>query len=87
MLNDTGLKPYDLFSRLSAYINRNDLQGKTSKKEQLARILFAFAGDLYDDLADSVRLDILKDVIYADLSLLVSEEAMRKFDKKGWEIK
>lgn len=87
MLNDTGLKPYDLFSRLSAYINRNDLQGKTSKKEQLARILFAFAGDLYDDLADPVRLDILKDVIYADLSLLVSEEAMRKFDKKGWEIK
>jgi glycogen synthase len=25
-------------------------------------------------------------VIYADLSQLISEEAMRKFDKKGWDI-
>ena len=86
VLNDTGVKPYDLFSRLSAYISRNELSGKMRKKEHLARILFAFAGDLYDDHADPVKLDILKDVIYADLEQQVSEDAMRKFDKKGWEL-
>ena len=87
ILNDTGLKPFDFFSRLSSYITKKDLTYKTARKEQLARILYAYAGDLYDDMADPVRLDILRDVIYADLSQLVSEDVMRKFDKKGWDIK
>ena len=86
VLNDTGIKPYDFFARLSAYITKKGLAGKTRKKEHLARILFAFAGDLYDDLADPVKLDILKDVIYADLETMISEDAIKKFDKKGWDI-
>lgn len=85
VLNDTGIKPYDLFSRLSSYIIKNDLGSKTRKKEHLARILYAYTAGLYDDLADPVKHDILKDVIYADLETQISEEAMRKFDKKGWE--
>ena len=86
VLNDTGIKPYDFFSRLSSYITKNGLAGKTRKKEHLARILFAFAGGLYDELADAVKLDILKDVIYADLETMISEDAIRKFDRKGWDI-
>ena len=86
VLNDTGIKPYDMFSRLSAYIAKNGLGSKTRKKEHLARILFAFAGSLYDDLSDPVKLEILKDVIYADLETMISEDAIKKFDKKGWKI-
>lgn len=86
ILNDTGLKPYDLFSRLTGYIARNDLAGKTRKKEHLARILYAYTDGLYDDLADPVKHEILQDVIYADLETMVSEEAMKKFDRKGWDI-
>ncbi|MBQ1329319.1 MAG: DUF4080 domain-containing protein [Mogibacterium sp.] len=86
VLNDTGIKPYDLFSRLSSFITKKGLGSKTRKKEHLARILFAFAGGLYDDLADPVKLDILKDVIYADLETMISEDALKKFDKKGWDI-
>ena len=86
ILNDTGIKPYDLFSRLTTYINTKDLAGKTRKKEHLARILFAYTEGLYDDLADSVKHEILKDVIYADLEAMVSEDAMKKFDRKGWEL-
>ena len=86
VLNDTGIKPYDLFSRLSSYITKNGLAGKTRKKEHLARILLAFAGGLYDDLADPVKLDILKEVIYADLETMISEDAIKKFDKKGWDL-
>ena len=42
--------------------------------------------DTLDDLADSVKHEILKDVIYADLEAMVSEDAMKKFDRKGWEL-
>lgn len=86
ILNDTGIKPYDLFSRLTGYITKNGLAGKTRKKEHLARILYAYTGSLYDDLADSVKHEILKDIIYADLNTMVSEDAMKKFDRKGWEL-
>ena len=30
--------------------------------------------------------EVLKDVIYKDLEAMVGEEAMKKFDKKGWEL-
>ena len=86
MLNDTGLRPYELFRSLSAYIRRNALSGKMKKKEHLARILYSFAGGLYDELSDAIKLDYLRDVIYSDLSDQLSEEAMRKFDRKGWDI-
>jgi hypothetical protein len=86
ILNDTGLKPYDLFSRLTGYITRNDLAGKTRKKEHLARILYAYTAGLYDDLADPVKHEILKDVIYADLETMTGEDAMKKFDRKGWDL-
>ena len=85
ILNDTGLKPYELFRNLTSYIQKNDLGIKFRKKENIARILYKYSCGLYDELADPVKLDILKDVIYADLSELVSEDAMKKFDKKGWD--
>ena len=85
ILNDTGLKPYELFRGLTSYIVRSELTGKLNKKENLARTLYKYSCGLYDELSDPVKLDILKDVIYADLSELVSEEAMKKFDKKGWD--
>ena len=85
ILNDTGIKPYELFSRLTAYIAKNGLSGKTRKKEHLARILYAYTGSLYEEMADQVKHEILKDVIYADLEAMVGEDAMKKFDRKGWE--
>ena len=86
ILNDTGLKPYDLFGRLTSYISKNDLSGKTRKKEHLARILYAYTDGLYEELADSVKHEILKDVIYTDLEAMIGEEAMKKFDRKGWDL-
>ena len=86
VLNDTGLKPYDLFGRLTGYISKNGLSGKTRKKEHLARILYAYTDSLYEDLADSVKHEILKDVIYTDLESMIGEDAMKKFDRKGWDL-
>ena len=86
ILNDTGLKPYEFFRSLTSYIMKSDLSSKLRRKENLARILYRFSCGLYDELSDPVKLDILKDVIYADLAKLVPEEAMRKFDRKGWDL-
>lgn len=86
ILNDTGIKPYELFRGLTKYIVKHEFTGKMRKKENLARILYAYASGLYDELADPVKLDILRDVIYSDLSAAVSEESIKKFDKKGWEL-
>lgn len=86
ILNDTGIKPYELFRSLTKYILQNDLNGKLRKQENQARILYEYCAGLYDELADGVKLDILKDVIYADLSDQISEEAIRKFDRRGWEL-
>ena len=33
-----------------------------------------------------MKHEILKDVIYADLETMVGEDAMKKFDRKGWDI-
>lgn len=86
ILNDTGIKPFELFKGLASFIFRNGLDGKARKTENLARILYAYAADLYDELSDAVKLDILKEVIYSDLEAMVSEDVMKKFDKKGWDI-
>jgi hypothetical protein len=55
VLNDTGLKPYDIFGRLTGYISKNGLTGKTRKKEHLARILYAYTEGLYEDLRHGRR--------------------------------
>ena len=86
ILNDTGIRPYDLFSSLTSFVSKKGLAGRLGKKENLARILYAYAGGLYEEVSDTVKLEILKDVIYADLEAQISEEAIRKFDRKGWDI-
>ena len=87
MLNDTGVRPYELFKSFSIYISDEGLENKLSKKEDLARILYAFAEALYYELSDAGKLDVLKDVIHADLEELVSVEDIKRFEKQGWKLK
>ena len=41
---------------------------------------------LYDELSDAIRLDMLRDIIYDDIAVALSEEALAKFERKGWDI-
>ena len=86
MLNDTGLKPYDLFMRLTDFISSQKLNGKMNKTENLYRIMYAFAITLYDDLNDTLKLQILSEILHEDLENNLSEDAVKKFERKGWEI-
>lgn len=86
MLNDTGMKPYELFSRLSTYIFGNKYEKNLCDKAELARYLRAFAADFYKDIEDTVKFDILSGAIHADLARAVSEADLTKFERDGWDI-
>ena len=86
ILADTSMRPYDLFCKLYDYIHMHDLAGKMSKPENAARILRAYAKDLYGMFDDDLKFEVLTGAIHADLEEMVPEEAMIKFDRDGWEI-
>ena len=56
------------------------------RKEDLARILYAFAEGLYKELSDAGKLEMLEDVIRTDLENMISVDEIKRFDKQGWTI-
>ena len=86
ILADTGMRPYDLFSRLTDYIQLNELTGKTGKPENAARILYAFAREAYGIFDDDLKFEVLTGAIHADLEEIVPEEAMIRFERDGWDL-
>ena len=86
IMNDTGMKPYELFTQLTEYIYKGKLTGKLAKKENQFRILYNFAVGLYDDLNDTLKLQILMEILHEELENCVSAEAVKKFERKGWDI-
>ena len=87
MLNDTGVRPYELFKSLSLYIFDEGLENRLNKKENLAKILYAFAEALYKELSDAGKLEMLQDVIHGDLEELISVEDIKRFERQGWDLK
>lgn len=86
ILSDTGMRPYDLFGRLTDFVSENGYESKLGKKENLARILYAFAKGAYDVFEDDLKFEVLTGAIHADLESLVPEEAIIKFERDGWEM-
>lgn len=86
ILADTGIKPYEMFKKFADYIVENKLRDKMDRKENLYRILYGFAISLYDELNDTLKLQILMEVIHSDLERNLSADAIKKFERKGWEI-
>ena len=80
------MRPYDLFSRLTDYIQLNELTGKTGKPENAARILYAFAREAYGIFDDDLKFEVLTGAIHADLEEIVPEEAMIRFERDGWDL-
>lgn len=86
ILNDTALKPYEMFMKLTDFIYEKDLIGRMNKKENLYRIMYAFATELYEDMSDAIKLQILVEVLHEDLENTLSTDAVKKFERKGWEF-
>ena len=86
ILGDTGIRPYELFRSLSVFISEEDLENRLEKKEDLARILYSYAGKLYSELSDTDKLEMLEDVIRTDLEDMISVDDIKRFEKQGWTI-
>ena len=86
ILNDTGIRPYDLFKSLSMFIGEENLEGRTERKENQSRILYAFAEHLYRELSDLGKLEMLQDVIQQDLEEMISVEDIKRFERQGWAL-
>ena len=86
ILSDIGMRPYDLFEKLTDYIRENELENKIGKAENRARIFRAFAEPLYGMFDDDLKFDVLTGAIHADLEKEIPEEAMVKFERDGWEL-
>lgn len=86
MLNDTGMRPYELFDKLTDYIYTNRLTDKLNKIENLYRILYGFAVSTYDDVIDTLKLQMMIETIHDDLENSQPLELVKRFEKKGWEI-
>lgn len=86
MLADSGMKPYDFFSRLTDFIRVSGYEKKLSKKEHQYRVLYAFATNIYDELNDTLKLQMIMEVIHYDLENNLSQEAVKKFERKGWNL-
>lgn len=86
ILNDTGLKPYEFFIRLTDFIHNEGLSKKMTKKENLYRIVYKFAAELYGATGDTLKLQILADKLHEDMENVLSVDSVKKFERKGWEI-
>jgi len=86
LMTDTALKPYDFFYRLTNFIYDRGLNRKMDKKENLYRILYVFAESLYDEAGETLKLQILMELLHDELEKNVSEDAVKKFERKGWDI-
>lgn len=86
IMTDTGIRPYVFFAGLTKFISEHDLLRSAGETENIARIIFTYAGEIYDVYIERAKLEMMRSVIYSDLSALVTEDAIRDFENSGWDI-
>ena len=67
ILTDMGLKPYDFFSGLNDYMIRHRLDESLEDKSQLARILFSYVHDAYDEYEESQKYELFTGAVFEDI--------------------
>ena len=78
---------FDFYNKLAVFYYENGFQHKSHKKENLYRILYAFAKSCEGESRDFLSLgDKAKDLLTEDLEATMNPDAVKKFMKKGWEI-
>ncbi len=84
--SDAHMKPYALLEGLEAYISGHNLEKEMYKEENLYRILYGYATQLYDERNETLKLPVLQEVIHSDLEQNLPLERVKVFDRKGWNI-
>ncbi len=93
IMNDTGLRPYDLFTTLTVYIYVNGYENDIATKKAQARYLYKFANTLYETFDDGDKLAALTAAIKADLDEAGSADSQddsadieADIGMEGWNI-
>jgi len=48
--------------------------------------MYSFATGMYDEMDDTLKLQILQEVIHEDMETALNEDLLKKFERKGWDI-
>lgn len=72
--------PFDFYEKFASYYYEQGFQHRSHKKEDLYRIFLSF-GQAHESS------DTLKRLLEADLEQTMNFDAVKKFKKKGWDIR
>ncbi len=76
--------PFDFYEELADYFYLKGFQHKSHKKEDLYRIFYLYAGwkeRFIPDVKETVR-----ELLILDMKDTLNSDAIKKFERKGWEI-
>ena len=76
--------PFDFYEELADYYYLKGFQHKSNKKEDLYRIFLLYAGwkeRFIPDIKEKI-----KELLMLDMKDTLNPEAVKKFERKGWEI-
>lgn len=76
--------PFDFYEELADYYYLKGFQHKSHKKEDLYRILLLYAG-WKERFTPNIK-DNLRELLILDMQDTLNPEAIKKFERKGWEI-
>ena len=76
--------PFDFFEELADYYYLKGFQHKSHKKEDLYRIFYLYAG-WKERFVPEIR-EKIKALLIEDMQNTLNPEAIKKFERKGWEI-
>lgn len=76
--------PFDFYEELADYYYLKGFQHKSHKKEDLYRIFYLYAG-WKERFTPNIK-DKIKELLILDMQDALNPEAIKKFERKGWEI-
>jgi radical SAM superfamily enzyme YgiQ (UPF0313 family) len=76
--------PFDFFEELSIYYHLKGFQHKSHKKEDLYRILYEYAE--WKTKKMGISNEEVLSYLTMDMSKSLNEDAVKKFERKGWKI-
>ncbi len=76
--------PFDFYEELADYFYLKGFQHRSHKKEDLYRIFLMYAG-WKERFVPNIK-DSIKELLLLDMKDTLNPEALKKFERKGWEI-
>ena len=83
-IGNLAASPFDFYEELADYYYLKGFQHKSHKKEDLYRIFLLYAG--WKERFTPNMKDQIKELLMLDMKDTLNPEAIKKFERKGWDI-